>query len=334
MKLRTLIFVVVVSLMVCPFAYAEMTVEYGGDVEIDWTFEQSSNGSDVFSVSPGSASLFGVTIRNETEDGLYAEGYGEGNWEVGGGVSAGDVYIQVGNPTMNLQIGNCGDDDMFVWGEDFYVASTGVDQYDGGYVPGTNMAYINFNASDALKVQFGARLGSGEQSYGDCCEEVSVGTNVYGVRPVITLTMDTITFGAGAEYYMESPQVDGADGEITNLGFGGYLTAEMGNITVGGGVAMGTTDGKSFEDDSDLVEETNLHARGFATFTFGEKYTFGVAGGMAQLDEADVDEVFGYVAYYIKPFMIEGLRLQTGAGFASGDDVTAAGGSIRLEYSF
>jgi hypothetical protein len=59
--------------MVCPFAYAELTAEYGGDVEIDWTFEQSSNGSDVLSISPGSASLFGVTIRNETEDGLYAK---------------------------------------------------------------------------------------------------------------------------------------------------------------------------------------------------------------------------------------------------------------------
>jgi hypothetical protein len=326
MKLRTLVFVLVASLMVCPFAYAELTAEYGGDVEIDWTVEQESNGSDVLSISPGSASLFGVTIRNETEDGLYAEGYGELNMELGGDVGAGDVYIQVGNEAMNLQLGNCGDDDMFAWGEDFYVASTGVDQYDGGYVPGTNMAYVNFNASDAMKIQLGARLGDGEYD--------GMAANVYGVRPVITLTMDTITVGAGAEYFMASPQDSDGVGERTDLGFGGYLTVEMGNMTVGGGVAMGTTDGKSFEDDSDIGEETNLQARGFATFAFGEKYTLGVAGGMAQEDDSEDDSVFGYVAYYISPFMVEGLRLQLGAGFASGEDDTAAGGMARLEYSF
>jgi hypothetical protein len=317
--------------MVCPFAYAEVTVEHSGDVEIDWTIEQASNGSDVLSISPGSSSLFGITIRSETMDGLYAEGYAEGELELGGGVSAGDVYIQVGNETMNLQLGNCGDDDMFAWGEDFYVAEIdGVNLYDGGYVPGTNMGYVNFNASDALKVQLGARLGDGEYD--------GMAANVYGVRPVLTVTMDTITVGAGAEYFMASPQDSDGDGERTDLGFGGYVSVAMGNMTVGGGIAMGTTDGKSFEDDSDIGEETNLQARGFATFSFGEKYTLGIAGGMAQEDESEDDSVFGYVAYYISPFMVEGLRLQTGAGFASGtvadEDATVAGGMIRLEYSY
>jgi hypothetical protein len=328
MKLRTLIFVLVVSLMVCPFAYAGL--EFSGNSRIDWTVEQQSNGSDVLSISPGSRFLVGATARSETEDGLYAETYGEVEWQVDGDAAAGDVYIQVGNPTMNLQVGNCGDDDMFIWGEDFYVASVGVEQYDGGYVPGVNMAYVNFNASDNLKVQFGTRLGSGEYD--------GMAANEYGVRPVITLNMDTITVGAGAEYFMASPQDSDGNGERTNLGFGGYVSVAMGNITVGGGAAMGNTDGKSFEDDSDIGEEDYLHARGFATFAFGEKYTLGVAGGIAQEDKAENDEVFGYVAYYINPFMVEGLRLQLGAGFASGEvggaDLTTAGGKIRLRYDY
>jgi len=331
MKLRTLILVLVASLMVFQLAYAEPTVVMSGNGRIDWTVEQASNGSDVLSISPGSRMLVGVTARNETEDGLFAEAYGEAEWQVGGDTAAGDVYIQVGNPTMNLQVGNCGDDDMFVWGEDFYVAEIdGVDLYDGGYVPAANTAFVNFNASDNLKVQFGTRLSSGEYDGFDA--------NEYGVRPVITLTMDTITVGAGAEYFMASPQDSDGDGERTNLGFGGYVTAALGNITIGGGIALGNTDGKSFEDDSDIGEEDYLQARGFATFTFGEKYTLGVAGGMAQEDTSEDDSVFGYLAYYIDPFMVDGLLLQTGAGFASGtvadEDVTVVGGRIRLRYNY
>lgn len=330
MKLRTLIFIVV-ALMVCQVAYAEPTVEFGGNGRIDWTAEQISDGSDVLSVSPGSRFLIGATARNEIEDGLYAEAYGEAEWQVGGDTAAGDVYIEVGKASMNLRVGNCGDDDMFIWGEDFYVAEVdGVELYDGGYVPAANTAFVNFNASDNLKVQVGTRLSSGEYDGFDA--------NEYGVRPVITLTMDTITVGAGAEYFMASPQDSDGDGERTNLGFGGYASVAMGNLTVGGGVAMGNTDGKSFEDDSDIGEETSLQARGFATFTFGEKYTLGVAGGMAQEDKSEDDSVFGYLAYYIDPFMIEGLLLQFGAGFASGtvadEDVTVAGGKVRLRYNF
>jgi len=352
MKLRTLIFALVVSLMLFQVAYAEPTVEFGGDVEVDWTVGQTSNGSDVLSIGPGSAALFGVTARNEDEDGLYVEAYGEGEWELGGGTGAGDVYVEIGNPTMNLRLGNCGNDDMFIWGEDFYVADAGGPaQYDGGYVPGTNMAYVNFNASDALKVQFGARLGSGEESYTAIDEvtleesDATASTNVYGVRPVVTFSTDTITVGAGAEYLMAAPQDSDADGEVSNIGFGGYVSAALGNITVGGGGAMGTVGGKSFADDEDVDDVASTHARGFATFAFGEKYTFGVAGGFAANDEdLKAETIFGYAAFYIQPFMIDGLRLQLGASFASAtvegaegaddDETTATGGMIRFEYSY
>ncbi len=322
----------IVSMMLLQLAYAaEPTFDFGGYVRIDLTGEAESNGSDVISFSPGNRAALNFTGKIENESGLYAEAFGEGRFAVDGSASTGDVYVEVGNPTMSFRVGNCGTDDAFIWGEDFYVAEVGgVTLYSADDFGGDAQGVLNFTASEMLKLQFAGYVQSGDVD--------DVATNDFGVRPVVTVTTGNLTFGAGAEYLMSAPQDGDLDGESTTLGFGGYVSAELGSLTVGGGAAMGTFGGKSFADGSDIDDETALQARGFATFSFGENKTLGVAGGLAQEDKSEDESVFGYVAYYIKPFMLDGLRLQLGAGFASGtvadEDATVTGGKARLRYDF
>jgi hypothetical protein len=333
--LKSFVFVVtvVVSMMLLQLTYAaEPTFDFGGYVRVDLTGESTSNGSDVVSFSPGDRALLNFTGRIENESGFYAEAYGEGKFSVNGSASAGDVYLETGNSSFNFRAGNAGVDDAFIWGEDFYVAEVdGVTLYSADdFDNGDLQEFLNFTLSDMLKLQVGGYIQSGDVD--------DVATTNFGIRPVVTVTTGNLTFGVGTEYLLSTPQDGDLEGESTTLGFGGYASAELGTITVGGGAAMGTFDGESFEDGSDIDEETALQARGFATFSVGEVTTIGVAGGYAMEDESEDESVFGYVAYYIKPFMIDGLRLQLGASFASGtvadEDATVVGGKARLRYDF
>lgn len=335
MKLHKMLFLVGIvagMFMVFQMAYAaEPTLTFGGNARTDLTIESKSNGSDELAMSPGGRLLLSVTGRMEGENGWYAEGYGEGLFDVDEAASGGDMYVEVGNSKFSFRYGNAGLDDIFDWGEDFYVAKAGgPDRYDGdeAYVGGSNMAIFNMKASDQLKVQVTGLLSKGTES--------DVDVNEYGIRPAVTFTSDKFTVGGGVDYYLATPQNGDANGEITKLGFAGYADVTLGNLVVGAAGAMGTTGGKSFEDDSDLTEESVLHTRAFVTFVFAEKHTLGISGGYAKNDETEDDTVFGYVAYTMKPFMVKGLRLQVGASYAtasvSDEDQTTTGGKIRLRY--
>jgi hypothetical protein len=324
-------------------AFAE--AKFSADAEIDTTYDSLSDGSTI-----GTADLGGrirLTAEGKTENkdtGFFVAGKTEVLAKINGSAAIDDAWGQLGTKTFAVKIGRFEGEALLEPGEDVYVAKAYTDPYKVNNARGRDNGGIavNFNPSDSLMVELGAIYGQGSSalSYGD--EAVAIDINKFGFRPLVKFTAGNITVKGGADMYFETPKDQDIDGTYSEIGFGGEINAKVSNITVN----VGAGSSKNKVEDYDILygaslEETITTIMGFVNIPVGENL-LGFGAAMTNLDEADVNETYGFAVYELK-LPVENAWLKFAVSFASAtdvptddgtEDVTDVGGRVRLNYTF
>jgi hypothetical protein len=331
--MKKLAILAVVAMMVfAPQAFAE--TDMSANIETNTTFEADSNGTDEVQYNNDGRVEVVLTSKMENEDGMFAAGKGCFEVQVNGGMGVCDVKFELGNPSFTLMVGRYEDEGLFSKGEDVYVAGTGASQwYEANKVRGRDV--------DALGVKFG--LGENMTFITRLGYDNDGSMNELGIRPLIMMSAGSLSLKAGGEYLLKTPFDTDADDEETWVGGAVDISVSMGNIKIGGSATYGKNEvtevvvddvtGTSSTVDS---EETIMSDTVYVTLAMGDN-TLGLGAGYTMEDEADTNEMYGFVSYAM-PLPVEGAKVKFGASFASGDDgadePTAFGARLRFNYDF
>lgn len=329
---KLVILAVAATMAFVPQAFAETSLN--ANIETNTTFEADSNGTDTTLYNNDGRVEVVLESKAENENGMFAGGKGCFELGINGGVGMCDVVFMLGNPSFTLKVGRYEDEGLFSKGQDIYVAGTDASQwYEVNKVRGRDVDALGVIFNMGENMTFGTRLGYDNDN----------NLNELGMRPYIIVKSGALKIKAGGEYLIKKPFDSDADDEETWFGAGVDVELNMGNITLGGSgtygkneatvVVVDDTTGISVELEG---EETVMSDTVYAKVKMGDS-TLGLGAGYTMEDEADTNEMFGYVSYDM-PLPVEGAAVKFGASFASGDDgvdePTAFGARVRFWYAF
>jgi len=329
---KLVILAALATLVFTPQAFAEQSLS--ANIETNTTFESHSNGTDeTIYINDGRVEVV-IQATTENSDGMFAGGKGCFEVQVNGGIGVCDVVFMLGNPSFTLKVGRYEDEGLFSKGQDIYVAGTGASQwYEANKVRGRDVDALGVIFNMGENMTFGTRLGYDNDN----------DLNELGVRPYIIVSSGALKIKAGGEYLIMKPFDTDADDEETWFGGAVDISMNLGNITIGGTATYGKNEvttvvvddmtGASSTVDS---EETVMSDTIYATIAMGDN-SLGLGAGYTMEDEADTNEMFGFVSYAM-PLPVDGAAVKFGASFASGDDgvdePTAFGARVRFWYEF
>jgi hypothetical protein len=329
---KLVILAALATLVFAPQAFAEMSI--GANVETNTTFEAHSNGTDETIYNNDGRVEVVIEAKAENDNGMFAGGKGCFEAQVNGGMGVCDVMFMLGNPSFTLKVGRYEDEGLFSKGQDIYVAGTGASQwYEANKVRGRDVDAMGVSFAMGENMTFITRLGYDNDN----------GMNELGVRPLIKMSAGTLSIKAGGEYLIMKPFDSDADDEETWFGGAVDIALNMGNITIGGTGTYGKNEvttvvvddmtGVSSTVDS---EETIMSDTVYVTVAMGDN-SLGLGAGYTMEDEADTNEMFGFVSYAMA-LPVDGAAVKFGASFAQGDDgvdePTAFGARVRFWYAF
>jgi hypothetical protein len=358
MKLRVLA-VLCAALLVAPAAFAEVsaTMDVAGDVETNTDFTISDDGSDnSLSWSNNGRTHIAFTGRVEGDGGWFGAAKGDAMIDVGGSTGVDDAYVEFGTESFSIQIGRYEAKSAFGKGQDtFIVGAPGAPgRYEGkdfrGRLDGTNLIALN-----AGNFQLVAVIGSDSVSYtvpettltaNDGSEYVivsneSFGTNLYAVRPGVTVSSDAFTLNVTAEFGTYMPQnTDNNDYALNKMGGAANVEFGVGGSTLGASVAYRMITGTNM-DNTDMADDSTFSTFLYYTMPVGDN-SLGLGGGytMESVDVTDGDStLFETFIGYNQQLPVEGLWLKYAASFAGasfdvGDDTTGFGARVRVNYDF
>jgi len=325
---KTLVVMLVMSLMFVPAAFAELN--WGANVETNSTVEMDSDGSDTMVVTNDGRVEVVVEAQKANDSGTYVAGKGCFEVKVDGGLGECDVWFQLGNPSWSLKVGHFENEGIFAKGQDIFVAGTDASQW-------YELNKARGRAPDGIGILF--NLGENMALDTKVSFDNNGSRNQFGVRPVLKLSSGSLMLKAGGEYYMEKPFDNDADDETSWFGAGANIEFTLGNLVLGGCGTYGKYEDTAVDDETGTTidsDETVMSDTVYAKLAMGEA-TLGLGAGYTMEDEADTNEMYGFVSYDM-PLPVEGARVKFGASFASGDngseDLTAYGARLRFWYGF
>jgi len=354
MKLRVLA-VLCAALLVAPAAFAELsaTMDVAGDVETNTNFTIADDGSDnTLTWGNDGRTHIKFSGRVDGDNGWY--GYAEGDAMIdtdnSDGIGVDNAFVKFGTESFALLIGRYEATTLFGKGQDTYIVGApgvsvdvdadgeadfafGTDRYQTDTLRGRN----DFNNIDLF---FGGlEIGVGIATQGDM--------NLYGARPVYTLSTDTMTLHVGGEFISYTPtNSDASDASQTDIGVGANVEVSVGG-TLGASVAYGLT---TADDDAgnSLPDYSIISTFLYYKMPVGDN-TLGLGGGFTAGTTEDVVDATmfeGYVSFK-QQLPVEGLYMSYAASFASAsfdldgslgladpDDTSAFGGRVRVNYAF
>jgi hypothetical protein len=328
---KLFVLVLAVTMMFAQIASAEVSLS--ANVETNTTFEAktTSAGADTMHFPNDGRVEVILESRTENEDGMFFAGKGCFEVKVDGGLGECDVWAAVGTSSVTLKVGHWEAEGLFSKGEDVYVADAGAaDFYEANKVRG--------RSPDGLGLIFS--MGENMTLDAKMAYDNSDGINKLGFRPVVILSAGVLSIKAGGEYLLETEEDTDSDYENTWFGGAVDLALSVGdNITIGGTATYGKNETTTVMEDGSTVdsEETYLSDTVYVTIAMGDN-TLGLGGGFTQQDEADTNEMYGFVSYAM-PLPVEGAKVKFGASYSTGDagtddDPSAFGARVRFNYTF
>lgn len=335
MKLRALVVVLCASLLVVPAAFAEVSATMGiaGDVETNTDFTAADDGTDsTLTWSNNGRTHIKFDGRIEGDNGWFAYGKGDAMIDVGASVGVDDAYVEFGTEAFSFLIGRYEAPGLFGKGQDTFIvgAPNAPGRYQADYTRGRNT--FNNIALKLGSIEIGAVVTTEDDM------------NLYGARPVYTLSSDAMTLKVGGEFATYMPtNSDASDAKMTKVGGGANIEVSVGG-TLGASVAYGMITG----DDADgnaLADESTLSSFVYYTMPVGDN-SLGLAGGLTMYTMEDVTDntMFEGFVSFNQQLPVEGLWIKYAASFAGAsfdadsgadpDDTSAFGARVRFNYAF
>ena len=295
---------------------------FNADFELDTTTVSKSVGDSTYTQS-GRVAL-NVTGEHTAGDN-FVSGKGTALIKTDGTTAVDDAFIKFGNSAWDLQAGRFEGANLFPLGKDVVVEHAGgVDVYNAGKArgrAGTDAGQIAFhvNASESVKFELGT-------IYGDDDADADNSTAVSGIRPVVTIMTDSVTYTAG----FESVSYDLTAGGKKDMS--GYGLAANFNV----GAANVNLAAASSKDDVSDQKVSSLTAN----MTYGN---FGLGLISSSVDNKTGDDpslLTTYVAYSMPLLDIENASVTFAASHSTADKVAATtndkttAARVRFNYNF
>ena len=294
---------------------------FNADFELDTTTVSKSVGDSTYTQS-GRVAL-NVTGEHTAGDN-FVSGKGTALLRIDGRTGVDDAFIKLGNSVWDLQAGRFEAANLFPLGKDVVVEHAGgVDVYNAGKARGragsggSGQIALHVNASENVKFELGTIYGDTD---GDDTTAIS------GVRPVVTIMTDSVTYTAG----FESISYDKTATEKVDMS--GYGLAANFNV----GAANVNLAAASSKDDETDKKVTSLTAN----MTYGN---FGLGLISSSVDNKTGDDpslLTTYVAYSMPLLDIENATVTFAASHSTADKVAATtndkttAARVRFNYNF
>ncbi|RNF51560.1 hypothetical protein EBI00_06605 [Marinomonas hwangdonensis] len=296
---------------------------FNADFELDTTTISKSVGDSTYKQS-GRVAL-NVTGEHTAGDN-FVSGKGTALLKTDGTTGVDDAFIKFGNSAWDLQAGRFEAANLFPLGKDVVVEHAGGDEtsvYNAGNARGragadnSGQIALHVNASENVKFELGT-------IYGDTGGDET--TAISGVRPVVTIMTDSVTYTAG----FESVSYDISATEKVDMS--GYGLAA--NFNVGAAnVNLAAASSKNDVSDKKVSSLT-------ANMTYGN---FGLGLISSSVDNKTGDDpslLTTYVAYSMPLLDIENATVTFAASHSTADKVAATtndkttAGKVRFNYNF
>lgn len=294
---------------------------FNADFELNTDMVSKAIGDSTYTQS-GRVAL-NVTGKHTSGDNFVA-GKGTAILKTDGTTGVDDAFIQFGNSAWDLQAGRFEGANLFPLGKDVVAEHAGgVDVYNAGKARGragadnSGQIAFHFNASEAVKFELGT-------IYGDTDGDET--TAISGVRPVVTIMTDGVTYTAG----FESISYDKTATEKVDMS--GYGLAANFNV----GAANVNIAAASSKDDVTDKKVSSLTAN----MTYGN---FGLGLISSTVDNKTGDDpslLTTYVAYSMPLLDIENATVTFAASHSTADKVAATtndkttAARVRFNYNF
>ena len=305
------------------FGYASAAPSFDADLEMNTDQINADTGGTTFDQN-GRVALYVSDTKTSGDNFITATGAVLISTD--GTTSVDDSYIQIGNSSIDVQLGSFEAINLFPLGKDTMVEHAGdVTVYQGSLARGRagddgGQIAINVTSSDSLSFQINT-------IYGDDDSDGDDKTAFAGIRPTLTYTTDSVTLSAGFEQVKYKGDTSSSD--VNQSGVSVTANFDLGDADINVSYA-------AFDDDEADQTVTSYSAN----MTQGD---FGIGVIASSEDNAtgvDPSVLTTYLAYTFPIFDIDDATITLAGSYSKADDVDTGTNDqtlatrVRVNYTF